>query len=1044
MTDEQPGWRERLLEGTRDVIERRTGYTLETQEKLSYLEESDLERRMIQKDLDLMAYTALNYVGGQPQDLKPVERRRLAQRSRIVWMKDPQAGAAVDLMNDFTFGRGMTPPKANDDQVQEIIDEAWADPDNQLVLTSFQAQLALGTDLELQSNLFLLVFEDGEDGKVKLGLLDHDTVETVVRDPDNRLRILYYVARHYVVQWDFQNDRPIVLTDTQSNANNNAGQAGGAPTRPENSPLIATGAGTLKYYEHWRNVADLQQDVADDVRDPTPLCPLEKLGNGKVFHVAVNRGSEMAFGHPRMDRLIRWFNAYNCHDEQTETLTSEGWLGLAALEARAESQTMPQIAAFDGDRIVFELPELMTIQPFDGDLLYFKGATGLDIAVTEGHRMMVKTRYRQDEPWEFVTADKVWGGRGHIAPTAAPVEDRPRCEAFVLPGVPVREQRVFANGNVETIAAVTGQLTVPMDAWLEWMGWWVAEGYGRAEVCQAQDSPHLPALKAVCAALGVEGTDAGSDSRMWRWRPARGTRQIADWLTYSCGTSAQEKHLPPFVFELPADQSMQLLRGLMGGDGTDNWELKGRGYYATVSLLLADDVQRVAMLAGWRATVKHVMVRGKITYRVHLAARQTRRLPQGERHRYQGRVYCFQTPTGTMVTRRNGCVAITGNSFMDARVDIMAASAAFVMKRKVKGTPQQLERMANQALSRRSVLGMSQDPEMGAMLGPKAGGVLTENDAVEHSDFNINTNAPAAAQDAQMIRSQISAATRWPASYLGDASQSNLATATSLELPVLKTVEARQEMFESVVRFFIDRAIERAVDTGRITQQLGQTGKSSAGKTSTDKPAGQPKPVDTEPTDLQQAFEDQSQDEADTARDLGYEFKMPSPLKRLLGDVVTAVQAVATTFDPNNSNTNLSRTLLTIALSELDLEDPAGAVEKIFPRGYTDPVVAAQEGPPGGSDGQQGSPGNPLNFSGDADSSGGGGFGGDSNNGYGGGYAGGNPYGAPSGSQAPEDAMEAALQQNSAAMSQRAAQRAAKVNRMLDDELDAILSETPR
>jgi hypothetical protein len=48
-----------------------------------------------------------------------------------------------------------------------------------------QAQLALLTDLLLHSNLFFLVFEDGETGKVKPGLLDHDTGRDGRVRPDN-------------------------------------------------------------------------------------------------------------------------------------------------------------------------------------------------------------------------------------------------------------------------------------------------------------------------------------------------------------------------------------------------------------------------------------------------------------------------------------------------------------------------------------------------------------------------------------------------------------------------------------------------------------------------------------------------------------------------------------------------------------------------------------------------------------------------------------------------------------------------------------------
>jgi hypothetical protein len=710
------GWRDRLVE-TRDAIERRTNISVQRADRVQYLQESDAERRVLQREIDLMAYTALNYVGGAPQELKAVERRKIAQRSRIVWMKDPQAGAAVDLMNDFVFGRGLTKPKANDAAVQEVIDEAWDDPDNQLVLTDYFAQLELGTDFELQSNLFFLLFEDGEDGRVKLGMLDHDSVETVVRDEDNRLRVLYYLARHWSIKWDYDNDQPMFVSVRPERASASGKMPGDSvPTRDASPQVIMPGQGVVKYYEHWRNVEDAEADAEKGIREAPDLAPENKLGDGKVYHVAMNKGKEMAFGHPRMDRLIRWYNAYN--------------------------------------------------------------------------------------------------------------------------------------------------------------------------------------------------------------------------------------------------------------------------------------------------------------------------------------------------------------NFMDARVDIMAASAAFVMKRKVKGTPAQLQKMANQALSRRSSLAMGRDPLVGAEVGPKAASILTENESVSHEDFNINTNAPAAAQDAQMIRSMISAATRWPQSYYGDASQSNLATATSLELPVLKAVETRQTMFEHVVRFFIDRVIERAVDAGRISRELTPDEVAQNKKTK-GKPDEVPGPTNLEPGEMDEAYEDEGADEQATERDLGYEFQMPSPLQRMLGDLVLAVMNIAKTFDPNNTNTELSRTLLTVALQELNLEDPGGAVERILPAGYIDPAVAAAEGPGGGGGGPSapapGMPGSSAGeFTPDAYS---GPMGGDAQNGYGGGFGGGNPYGAIASAQSTEQVREAVdvwargreekirilrergqlaemrVRDEDEEFQRRAASRAHEVDAMLDGALDGVLAD---
>lgn len=1024
-------WRERLQE-TRESIERRVGFTVTQTERLSFLEESDTERRVLQRELDLLAYTALNYVGGSPQELKANERRRLAQRSRVVWMKDPQAGAAVDLMNDFVFGRGLTKPKANDPQVQEIIDEAWEDPDNQLVLTDFFAQLALGTDFELQSNLFFLVFEDGQDGKVKLGLLNHDSVETVVRDEDNRLRILYYVARHWSVKWDFQNDQPMLITAVQERERAQANGLAPAPVKQSSPNVVYPGQGDIRYYEHWRNVEDAEADAESGSRQPPDKAPPEKLGDGKVYHVAMNRGSEMAFGHPRMDRLIRWYNAYNnfmdarvdimaasaafvmkrkvkgtpaqlqkmanqalsrrsalamgrdpiagaevgpkaagiltendsvCFDAATEMLTADGWLSLDDLKVR---EALPDIAVMRDGVLAFERPASDLLLYERSEMVRITGPR-VDALVTPNHRMLVVT----PTGLETKRADEL--RRGDRVPLAAGAVVKARVEAFVLPRM---VHRPAVAGFVPTTRgyesrsdderAATPAVTLEMDRWLRWLGWFVAEGHagaqGHVAITQALKSPALESAQEACRELGLpgveeQGVSGVAGTPMWKWR-ARAPKRLRLWLREHVGTLAANKRVPGFVFGLAAEQQAIMLRSLMEGDGTyraESWDAATRGEFFTASEGLADDVQRMALECGYeaaklqngtyrdRAGERHPMWRVSIYKGGDTKGRARRGVGVGiVRHvatvPYDGEVYCFTMPSDTLVTRRAGRVLVSRNS---------------------------------------------------------------------HEDFNITTNAPQAMQDAQMIRSQISAATRWPQSYYGDASQSNLATATSLELPVLKSVETRQTIFEHIVRFFTDRVIERAVDAGRLSRELDDEGTQKA------KPSRAPAPTNLEPGEMGEGYEDEGRDEEQTERDLGYEFQMPSPLQRLLGDLVLAVMNVAKTFDPNNTNTELSRTLLTVCLTELGLEDPAGAVERILPAGYVDPAVAAAEGPGGPgtpAPGEGPVPGMPGSSAGEfsADSMTGP-MAGDAQNGYGGGYGGGNPYGAKAASQSPEDVAEGRL-----------------------------------
>src|SRR5262245_31473164 len=114
-----------------------------------------MELSAVSAELDLLGWTVLDRYTGQEQDVRPETRKTWARKARAAWLQDPLLGAAVDLKNDFVFGRGVPKPRAKDEMVQEVLDDFWADPDNQRVLTSYEAQLALGTDLELQSNVFL-------------------------------------------------------------------------------------------------------------------------------------------------------------------------------------------------------------------------------------------------------------------------------------------------------------------------------------------------------------------------------------------------------------------------------------------------------------------------------------------------------------------------------------------------------------------------------------------------------------------------------------------------------------------------------------------------------------------------------------------------------------------------------------------------------------------------------------------------------------------------------------------------------------------------
>jgi len=601
-----------LLGRALQEVESRTGLTVVKSNEHELLEAISIEYGAQKRMLDLLGWTVLDHFSGREHEVKFESRKMMAKRALTAWLNDPMIGGAVALMNDFVLGRGIPKPRCNDDLVQEKVDEAWDDPDNRRTLTDYEEQVALLTDLSLFSNLLFLIFDEGDDGKVKTSLLDYMTVQDAVTDPENRHRVLWYVTKDVQSTWDFNEDKW--------------------------KPIDASEATKAKvtYYEHWHNVKDAESE--EDRKGKLDKPKDDKVGKGRVYHVRINRTKEMIFGVPEWQRTLRWATAYN--------------------------------------------------------------------------------------------------------------------------------------------------------------------------------------------------------------------------------------------------------------------------------------------------------------------------------------------------------------DFMKSRVDMMKAAAAFIMERRVQGTPNQVAKLAAKAISRSGPLSgqFPLDPDFdesqlpGYAYGPgRAAGIITANENVKHEALKLDSGAANAQMDASNLRSQFSAATRWPQHYLGAGDQTSLATATSMELPVLKMVETRQEIVEAIYRWFIDRVIERAVDAGQIPEEADEPEQGEEQPLTLEQQlqeagaeyeeegrqfvhfgqiASQPGDsrnryllVSRDPesmTDYYRVFfethEQKGQDEKATKRDLGYEFGLPSPLRRMMADLVSNIANIARTFDPNNTNIALSRAMLYIALGEgLEQENAHDLVDKIFPPGYVDPAIAAAQ-----------------------------------------------------------------------------------------------------
>ncbi len=75
---------------------------------------------------------------------------------------------------------------------------------------------------------------------------------------------------------------------------------------------------------------------------------------------------------------------------------------------------------------------------------------------------------------------------------------------------------------------------------------------------------------------------------------------------------------------------------------------------------------------------------------------------------------------------------------------------------------------------------------------------LIENMGSDTQPIKTDTGAPNAYTDGRMLKLQVSAAVGWPEQYFGDISIGNLATAKTVELPVMKMCQSYQSLWHGV------------------------------------------------------------------------------------------------------------------------------------------------------------------------------------------------------------------------------------------------------
>ncbi len=352
-----------------------------------------------------------------------------------------------------------------------------------------------------------------------------------------------------------------------------------------------------------------------------------------------------------------WYGA--CFDVNTEILTTCGWKRFSDIDPNEI------VASYNKDSGKFEYQPIQERHVYDfesNDKLKIIHITqrGVDVMVTPEHRMLVERNGQLQvvmsqnlKHYDKFISSVSWDG---MVPSELPYLKSPLAH-------------------------------LGLDEYLRLVGYYISEGGSKRElsrglsedkqiqaagISQNIDSPcyedieHL--VKAAYCNYSVH-----KDER--RHVPTHtfiiNNVEIARYLCEQFGMVAGTKRIPQWIKDLPVENLRMIYDSMMAGDGNvrDN-KTKPKYKYTTTSKQLADDFSEICLKLGFWPKLsleKSQHPNRADIYRVYWSEdrRQQKFTIDAENIHYEdysGKVYCVTVPNGFIITRRNGCITVQGNS----------------------------------------------------------------------------------------------------------------------------------------------------------------------------------------------------------------------------------------------------------------------------------------------------------------------------------------------------------------------------------------------
>ena len=436
--------------------------------------------------------------------------------------------------------------------------------------------------------------------------------------------------------------------------------------------------------------------IAENIITTTPLFANEisKL-NKNVFVLpnAVNP-TEKQFTpklEPSNGRVrIGWLGG-SCMTPDTEILTNEGWKRFDTLD---QTETVATLNP-NTNELEYHKPTGYICEPFEGELNCAKNGL-VEYEVTPNHNMyasVAKSLTHKKLNLELIQSEKIHGKNFHIKKDVLWVGKEE--EYFVLPMLNEYAEleenesyvdRLISKKRYDVLSEKYGSdRYINMDNWLEFFGFWMAEGWTsktkglhQVGVAQTKDNGYLSHMYELLVNMGFNPKYTKDKKQIRVF-----DKQLWDYL--SNFGNAYDKFIPQEVLDLSPRQLTIFLEWFIKGDGhiENNKYTRTRAF--TCSPSLANNLQEIALKTGISATITN---RGKRTTEIKgrtiksqydaLVINFTKH-PSVSKHNkntpliktedqynryYKGNVYCVEVQNHIIYVRRNGKTMWIGNSHL--------------------------------------------------------------------------------------------------------------------------------------------------------------------------------------------------------------------------------------------------------------------------------------------------------------------------------------------------------------------------------------------